>query len=357
MDFIRNFSRSIGIIVIIFSFSVAWLWLEMDSFADTRLEFSGPDYRYTIEPGKTLKRISRELEQQGLIPSADRLVWLARLQGDANHIRLGEYEVTRGTTIQQLLNKFVSGDVKRYSLTLVEGWNIHQVMQAINDDPVLVHKLRGLNHRQVMGQLGHPGLHPEGRFFPDTYQFSRGMTDIDFLNRAYDKMEQVLEREWPKRMQGLPYKDAYEALIMASIVEKETAVPSERNTIAGVFVRRIEKRMRLQTDPTVIYGLGLSFDGNLRKRHLLDGSNLYNTYKLSGLPPTPIALAGLEAIQAALNPESGEALYFVARGDGSHYFSATLDEHNRAVVKYQLKGRVRSTTSMNADGTSKQGTR
>lgn len=357
MDFIRNFSRSIGIIVIILCFSVAWLWLEMDSFADTRLEFSGPDYRYTIEPGKTLKRISRELEQQGLIPSADRLVWLARLQGDANHIRLGEYEVTRGTTIQQLLNKFVSGDVKRYSLTLVEGWNIHQVMQAINDDPVLVHKLRGLNHRQVMDQLGHPGLHPEGRFFPDTYQFSRGMTDIDFLNRAYDKMEQVLEQEWPKRMQGLPYKDAYEALIMASIVEKETAVPSERTTIAGVFVRRIEKRMRLQTDPTVIYGLGLSFDGNLRKRHLLDGSNLYNTYKLSGLPPTPIALAGLEAIQAALNPESGEALYFVARGDGSHYFSATLAEHNRAVVKYQLKGRVRSTTSMNADGTSKQGTR
>ncbi|MDH5185261.1 MAG: endolytic transglycosylase MltG [Gammaproteobacteria bacterium] len=357
MDFIRNFSRSIGVIVIIFSFGLGWLWMEFDSFADAPLEFSGPDYRYTIESGKTLKRISRELQQQGLISSADKLVWLARLQGDADHIRLGEYEFTQGTTVQQLLNKFVAGDVKRYSLTLVEGWNIHQVMQAVNADPILQHKLRGLSHTQIMDKLGHPGQHPEGRFFPDTYQFSRGMSDIDVLKRAYDKMELVLKQEWPKRIEGLPYDDAYQALIMASIVEKETAVPSERRTIAGVFVRRIEKHMRLQTDPTVIYGLGLSFDGNLRKKHLLDASNLYNTYKLRGLPPTPIALAGLEAIQAALNPEPGEALYFVSRGDGSHHFSATLDEHNQAVVKYQLKGRIRSTTSMNADGTSKKGSR
>jgi len=354
MDFIRNIPRAIGVAVILLGLVAAWLWLEIQAFANAPLEFEGTEYRYTIEPGKTLKRISRELQQQGLIENADKLVWLARIQGNANHILLGEYEFNQGNSIQDLLNKFVSGDVKRYSLTLVEGWNIYQVLQAVEADPVLEHKLRGLNHAQIMAKLGQPNEHPEGRFFPDTYQFSRGMSDIEFLKRAYDKMEQVLAEEWPRRSGGLPYKDAYEALIMASIVEKETAVPSERNTIAGVFVRRIEKKMRLQTDPTVIYGLGLSFDGNLKKRHLLDGSNLYNTYKLKGLPPTPIALAGREAIQAALNPQDGEALYFVARGDGSHHFSATLDEHNRAVVKYQLKGRVRQTTSMNADGSSKK---
>lgn len=354
MDFIRKFSRAIGVVVIVFGLAVAWMWLEFRDYADTPLSFNGSEYRYTIESGKTLKRIARELQQQGLIKNADKLVWLARLQGDANHILLGEYEFSQGNTVQDLLNKFVSGDVKRYSLTLVEGWNIHQLLQAVNDDPVLQHHLQGLDHEQIMQRLGHPGEHPEGRFFPDTYQFSRGMSDIDFLKRAYDKMQQVLQEEWPRRISGLPYRDTYQALIMASIVEKETAVPSERAAIAGVFVRRLEKQMRLQTDPTVIYGLGLSFDGNLKKRHLQDVTNPYNTYKLKGLPPTPIALAGREAIQAALNPQPGEALYFVARGDGSHHFSATLDEHNQAVVKYQLNGRVRSTSSMNADGTAKK---
>ncbi|MDH5361609.1 MAG: endolytic transglycosylase MltG [Gammaproteobacteria bacterium] len=354
MDFIRNIPRAIGVIVIIFGLGVAWLWIEIQTFADTPLQFADSEYRYTIEPGKTLKRISRELQQQGLIENADKLVWLARLQGNANHILLGEYEFNQGNTVQDLLNKFVTGDVKRYSLTLVEGWNIYQVLEAIDADPILEHRLRGLSHAQIMVKLGHPDEHPEGRFFPDTYQFSRGMSDIEFLKRAYDKMEQVLEDEWSRRSNALPYRNPYEALIMASIVEKETAVPSERGAIAGVFVRRIEKQMRLQTDPTVIYGLGQSFDGNLKKRHLLDAGNPYNTYKLKGLPPTPIALAGREAIEAALNPKDGDALYFVSRGDGSHYFSASLDEHNQAVVKYQLKGRVRQTTSMNADGSSKK---
>jgi UPF0755 protein len=276
------------------------------------------------------------------------------LQGNADHIRVGEYEFKPGTTVGQMLDMVVRGEVKQYSLTLVEGWNFHQVMMAMNADEALTHKLAGLNNVQIMNTLGYTGQHPEGRFFPDTYQFSRGMTDVEILKQAYGRMKTTLEQEWPKRDAGLPYDNAYQALTMASIVEKETAVPEERRAIAGVFVRRLEKGMRLQTDPTVIYGLGQSFDGNLKKSHLLDASNPYNTYKHKGLPPTPIAMPGRDSIHAALHPEAGTALYFVSRGDGSHYFSSTLEEHNRAVVKYQLKGKVRSTTSMNADGSAKQ---
>jgi len=344
----------LGALVLLGTFVLAWEWMDLSAFAQSPLNLHDENFTYVILPGKTLKHIARELENEGIIQHARKLVWLARLQGNANHIRVGEYEFKPGTTVEQMLDKVVKGDVKQYTLTLVEGWNFRQMMAAMNADPVLEHKLIGMNQVQIMNTLGHTGQHPEGRFFPDTYQFSRGMSDVEILKQAYERMKATLEEEWPKREAGLPYDNAYQALIMASIVEKETAVPEERRAIAGVFVRRIEKGMRLQTDPTVIYGLGEDFDGNLKKSHLLDASNPYNTYKHKGLPPTPIAMPGRDSIHAALHPEAGSALYFVSRGDGSHYFSSTLEEHNRAVVKYQLNGKVRSTTSMNADGSARQ---
>ncbi|MBD3610382.1 MAG: endolytic transglycosylase MltG [Gammaproteobacteria bacterium] len=343
--------NKIGILVIALTFAVAWFWMDMKSFADARLNLPETNYLYTIEPGMNLTRIARELEANQIISSAQKLKLLAKLQGSANHIRLGEYELAQSDTIQSFLDKIVRGEVKQYSLTLVEGWNFHQVMDAIHNDTVLTHSLKGLSAKQIMAKLGYPEQHPEGRFFPDTYHFPRGMSDLSILKQAYEKMAQTLKAEWPKRLGALPYETPYDALIMASIVEKETAVPSERTAIAGVFVRRLEVGMRLQTDPTIIYGLGQSFDGNLRKKHLQDSSNPYNTYRIKGMPPTPIAMPGVEAIRAALNPMPGEALYFVSKGDGSHYFSATLDEHNRAVVRYQLKGRKRAFSSMKKDGT------
>jgi UPF0755 protein len=223
-------------------------------------------------------------------------------------------------------------------LTLVEGWNFREVLEAVREHPVIVDTLPAeATASDVMALLGHPDEHPEGRFFPDTYLFPRDTTDVQFLMRAFERMETILEDEWEQRAAELPLKDPYEALILASIIEKETGRADERTEIAGVFIRRLRKGMLLQTDPTVIYGLGDSFDGNLRRRDL-EADNPYNTYRRAGLTPTPIAMPGRDAIHAALHPADGDALYFVAKGDGSHQFSATLGEHNRAVRRYQLKG-------------------
>jgi UPF0755 protein len=225
--------------------------------------------------------------------------------------------------------------VVQYPLTLVEGWTFRQVMEALQADERLEHLIEDPSAEAVMARLGRRGVHPEGRFFPDTYHFTRGSSDLDILKRAHAAMERVLAEEWEARADGLPIESPDEALILASIIEKETGLASERAEIAGVFVRRLRLGMRLQTDPTVIYGLGDDFDGNLRRADLRN-DHPYNTYVHAGLPPTPIALPGREAIRAALNPADGETLYFVARGDGSHAFSVTLEEHNRAVRKYQL---------------------
>ncbi len=247
----------------------------------------------------------------------------------------------------EFMDQILSGKVIQYSITIVEGWNIYQLLDVLKADPHIKQTLQGLSHKQIMQRIGYPEMHPEGRFYPDTYHFPKGLTDVEFLQRAYGAMQQKLAAEWEKRAVGLPYKTPYEALIMASIVEKETGLPSERQAIAGVFVRRLEKRMRLQTDPTVIYGLLPNFDGNIRRRDLRRDTP-YNTYRRRGLPPTPIAMPGGDAIHAALHPADGDKLYFVSRGDGSHHFSATLEEHNRAVIKYQLKGRKRSFSSFDA---------
>ena len=218
----------------------------------------------------------------------------------------------------------------------MEGWNFKQVLAAVSGHEALKHTLKGLTDGEIMARLGHPGEHPEGRFYPDTYKFPRGTTDAAFLERAYQSMSRLLAEEWGKRDPDLPLKTPYEALILASIVEKETGVADERSEIAGVFVRRLRKGMKLQTDPTVIYGMGDNFKGNIRRRDLKQDTP-YNTYVHTGLPPTPISMPGSAAIRAVLHPAPGKSLYFVARGDGSHYFSKSLAEHNRAVRKFQLK--------------------
>ena len=221
----------------------------------------------------------------------------------------------------------------------VKGWNFRQVRAALAKHEKLEQTLTGLSDTQVMEKLGHPGVFPEGRFFPDTYRFVRGMSDAELLEKAYDRLDDVLAKEWSKRAADVPYTDPYQALIMASLVEKETGVPQERGQIAGVFVRRMQIGMLLQTDPTVIYGLGERYTGKLTRAHLKEPTP-YNTYVNAGLPPTPIAMVGREAIHAALNPVPGKSLYFVARGDGSHVFSDDLDAHNSAVREFQLKRRA-----------------
>lgn len=288
-----------------------------------------------IAPGEPLRMVARDLGRQNVLPHPFSLVLLAHLRGESSAMRAGEYRIEPGTSVAGLLDQLVSGRVLRHSLTLIDGWNFKQVFAAVEQDPDLVHTLHGLSTAQVMARLGYPDQYPEGRFFPDTYSFSRGMSDLAFLQRAYLTMARQLDAEWVTRAPDLPYKSSYEALIMASIIEKETGRAGERALIAGVFVRRLQKGMKLQSDPTVIYGLGDAYSGDITFRDLR-ADTPYNTYTRYGLPPTPICMPPLAAIQAALHPAPGDALYFVAKGDGTHQFSATLAEQNAAVRKYQL---------------------
>jgi len=296
---------------------------------------TGTAISYTIKPGMNLKIIGEDLVQQGLLEHRYYLILEGRLQGSESRLKAGEYLLHPGTTQRQLLEQFEAGKVVQHSLALIEGWSYKQIMQAVSSNEVLIKTLPDTDSKTVMSALGYADVHPEGRFFPDTYHFPSGMTDVEFLQRSYEKMLEILDDEWQQKAEDLPYKTADEALIMASIIEKETAVANERAAIAGVFVRRLHKGMKLQTDPTVIYAMGENYNGNIRRKDLKTDSP-YNTYVFAGLPPTPIALPGIEAIHAALHPEQAETLYFVAKGDGSHYFSKTLKEHNRAVTKYQL---------------------
>lgn len=292
-----------------------------------------------VPAGATPTGTFNRLEADGVLEGAFwlRLYWRFNLDGQPLHS--GEYRMTPGMTAQGLIGLWQRGEVVQYSLTLVEGWNFRQVRAALAKHEKIVQTLSGLSDSDVMDKLGHPGVFPEGRFFPDTYRFVRGMTDVEFLKKAYNRLDDVLAQEWSKRAADAPYTDPYQALIMASLVEKETGVTEERGQIAGVFVRRLKVGMLLQTDPTVIYGLGERYNGKLTRAHLKE-ANPYNTYMVAGLPPTPIAMVGREAIHAALNPVPGSSLYFVARGDGSHIFSDDLDAHNAAVREFQLKRRA-----------------
>jgi UPF0755 protein len=292
-----------------------------------------------VPKGTTPTRTFYRLEAKGVIKDAFwlRVYWRFNLSRQPLHS--GEYRMQPGMTVESLIDLWKRGEMVQYSLTLVEGWNFRQVRAALAKDEKLEQTLTGLSDSEVMDKLGHTGVFPEGRFFPDTYRFVRGMTDADLLKKAYDRLDEVLAKEWDQRAADVPYTEPYQALIMASLVEKETGVPQERGQIAGVFVRRMAIGMLLQTDPTVIYGLGDRYSGKLTRAHLKEATP-YNTYVISGLPPTPIAMVGREAIHAALNPVAGNSLYFVARGDGSHVFSDDLDAHNNAVREFQLKRRA-----------------
>jgi UPF0755 protein len=292
-----------------------------------------------VKPGSGIADLARELQRQpGLLRSVLYLEAHVRLNGLAPRLKAGEYAITPGLTPRALIDRIVAGRVIQYPLTVVEGWTFRQLRQALAAQPKLVQTLQGSSNAEVMARLGRAGEHPEGRFLPDTYHFPAGFTDEAFLRRALAAMDRRLAEVWSRRAPDVPLSDPYQALILASIIEKETAVPAERPDIAGVFARRLRKGMRLQTDPTVIYGLGEAFDGDLRRQDLA-ADTPYNTYTHNGLPPTPIALPGSDSLNAAVNPAPGDSLYFVADGQGGHVFSATLEEHNRAVRRYQLKVR------------------
>lgn len=292
-----------------------------------------------VPSGASPTGVLNRLQADGVIKDAFwlRLYWRFNLAGQSLHS--GEYRMTPGMDAKSLLALWQKGEVVQYSLTLVEGWNFRQVRAALAKQAKLEQTLTNLSDSELMARIGHPNVFPEGRFFPDTYRYVRGMTDVELLKQAYNRLDDVLKDEWDKRAAGVPYADPYQALIMASLVEKETGVPQERGQIAGVFVRRLQQGMLLQTDPTVIYGLGERYNGKITRAFLKEATP-YNTYVISGLPPTPISMVGREAIHAAMNPVPGNSLYFVARGDGSHVFSADLDAHNAAVKEFQLKRRA-----------------
>ena len=290
---------------------------------------------FLIRSGSNIKTIAQELTREGIIEDPWLFILLAKLKGVETSVRAGEYLIEGEQSPDDLLETFTRGSAIQYDLTVIEGWTFRQMLAAIESDPILEQTLSGKSDAEIMALLGHPDEHPEGRFFPDTYRFPKGTTDVDFLRRAYQVMQSHLQREWNRRDPDLPLADAYEALLQATIIEKETAVGFERPLIAGVFVERLRRNMRLQTDPTVIYGLGADFDGDIRFRDL-KADTPYNTYLHAGLTPTPIALPGLDSIRAALHPARTNALYFVSKGDGTHHFSATLEEHNAAVRRYQL---------------------
>ncbi len=293
---------------------------------------------FRITPKSSLRSAAAQMQEAGVDINADLLALLARWQGGATGIKAGSYSVKQGITPNQLLTKLVRGEVTQGEVLLVEGWTFRQWRARLDQHPDLKHETLGLSEAEIANRLGIDGGKLEGWLLPDTYLFDKQSSDIELLARAHRAMKNKLDLAWNERAPGLPYKTPYEVLIMASIVEKETGRSDDRAQVAGVFVNRLRKGMLLQTDPTVIYGLGETFDGNLRKRDL-QSDTPYNTYTRSGLPPTPIAMPGLASIQAALHPSANDMLYFVARGDGSSHFSRTLDEHNKAVSKYQKGGK------------------
>lgn len=330
--------KVLGVALLLVSVGGGWLWMSFQQFVESPIAVKGQPAVFVLEPGLSVGRVGEKMKAQGFISDGRFFGWLARLDGKAQRLQAGEYELKAGSLPRDVLDLFVSGRVKQYSLTMVEGWTFAQVMGLVGRHPKIKQTLTNVPLIEVMAHLGRPGQHPEGRFLPDTYLFPSGTTDVEFLQRAYTSMQALLNKEWGTRAAGLPYKDAGEALIMASIVEKETGAAAERAEIAGVFVRRLQKGMKLQTDPTLIYGLGNRYDGNIHRSDLTEDTP-YNTYTRFGLPPTPIALPGADAVRAALHPNAGNALYFVARGDGTHVFSATLEEHQRAVRRFQINAR------------------
>ena len=315
-----------------------WLVHTQRGAMERPLRIGDEPFVYTVPSGVSITRVARDLEAAGVVESALRLVLQARWSGDAGRIKAGEYALEPGLTPNGLLDLLVEGVVVQYPFTIIEGWTFRELRRRIAGSVVLAQTLEGLSDGEVMAKLGHPEMHPEGRFFPETYHFPSGATDLQLLRRAFDAMSGYLESAWARRAADLPLSSPDEALVLASIVEKETGAAEERARIAGVFVSRLRRGMRLETDPTVIYGLGDDFDGNLTKADLKRDTP-YNTYTRKGLPPTPIAIASAAAIDAVAAPIEDGSLYFVSKGDGRHVFSSNYDDHRKAVRRYQIRAR------------------
>jgi UPF0755 protein len=317
----------IALILLLLSAAVTMgLWQQYRQFLQTPLDITEAGYVLNVEPGTNIRSMVAELEQQGFT----RMDWRWRLLGRLHKvtIKTGEYQLLVGLSPPHLLDLLASGKVVTYRFTIVEGWTVKQLLAALGADPVLQHSIE--SSTGLEGMAGLPEGNPEGWFLPETYLFIRGDSDLDILRRAHADMKEALDLTWAGRDTGLPFETPYELLTMASIIEKETSLESERMDIAGVFVRRLQKRWRLETDPTVIYGMGESYDGNIRRADIKRDTP-YNTYTRHGLPPGPIALPGLASLQAAAHPAAGEAMFFVANGQGGHTFSSTLEDHNKAV--------------------------
>jgi UPF0755 protein len=311
---------------------------EYQRFLTTPINIEPTNTSFNIQSGANLQQVSRQLTEQGITPfPASYLYWYARYKDSAHKIKAGEYRLTSTLTLPDVLALFIKGDVVQHSFTIIEGMTSQQVLAAIASDNRFIQTIETSDLKTVMQMLDGNGRHGEGEFAPETYYFSAGTTDKAILMRAYQLMQKTLAEAWQSKAEKLPYKTPYEALIMASIIEKESGIAEERPEISGVFVRRLRMGMRLQTDPTVIYGMGEKYKGNIRRKDLTTDT-VYNTYTRYGLPPSPIALPSKAAIQAALNPSEGTSLYFVATGhEGRHVFSDTLVQHNKAVRQYQLK--------------------
>jgi len=293
-----------------------------------------PPIPFEVKPGSSVKSSAEQIAAAGVPLNPTLFHVLARLTGKATRLKAGNYELKPGTSPLALMDQLVRGEFAQEALAVIEGWTFRQMRDAIDKHPALKHDTAGLSDQELLARITTQYKHPEGLFFPDTYLFAKGASDLQIYRQAHALLQKRLNEAWARRAAGMPYKSAYEALIMASIIEKETGQKSERNLIAAVFVNRLRRGMLLQTDPTVIYGMGDKFQGNIRKKDL-ETDTPYNTYTRAGLPPTPIALPGAESLAAALNPANADVLYFVSRGNGTSEFSNNLDDHNRAVNKYQ----------------------
>jgi len=316
---------------------ISWAWLDYVDFIEAPL-ITKKSISLDIEKGSSFNKILSKLKEQNIVFNKQWFKLLAYKSGLTQQLKAGEYDLPMGLTPDGFLVLLSKGKVKYYSITFPEGISFKEMRDVLQKNEAIQQDIAQLTDKEVLHKIDPQAKHPEGLFFPDTYQFIKHTRDITILALAYKKMQRVLKEQWQGKSDGIHLKTAYEALILASIIEKETAVASERPIIAGVFTRRLKIGMRLQTDPTVIYGMGKNYHGNIRRKDL-QTLTAYNTYKISGLPPTPIAMPGKDAIYAALHPAEGNSLYFVANGDGSHVFSATLRQHNNAVNNYQRKRR------------------
>ncbi|WP_438455209.1 endolytic transglycosylase MltG [Vreelandella venusta] len=330
---VKRFLAAAGVVVVVGLAAVAGGYVYWQQRLSAPVTLEEPAL-YQVPAGAGFNQVVRELESQGFIKDAWAFQLLARVEPErVPRLRVGEYQLTPGMSGLELIALLGSNNVVTYPLTIPEGWTFRQMRELLDSAPKLENRTVALSDDEIMSLLDREGTFPEGWFFPDTYRYHLGMSDVDILRQALSRMEQILEEVWDERDDDLTIETPYEALIMASLIERETGAPEERREIAGVFKRRMEKGMRLQTDPTVIYGMGERYEGRITRADLREATP-YNTYVIDGMPPTPIALPGRASLEAAVSPLPGETLYFVSRGDGTHHFSRTLREHNNAVNRY-----------------------